>query len=74
MTRASLVDLENHPDFIQRHICPTPAQQAEMAQALGYESLAALIAATVPAAILREKAMDLPSAQSLRRSARLLIG
>jgi glycine dehydrogenase len=64
MTRASLVDLENHQDFIQRHIGPTPAQQIEMAQVLGYANLDDLISATVPAAIRSENAMDLPGAQT----------
>jgi glycine dehydrogenase len=64
MTRASLVDLENHQDFIQRHIGPTPAQQIEMAQVLGYASLNDLISATVPAAIRSDNAMDLPGAQT----------
>ncbi|MBP6700299.1 MAG: aminomethyl-transferring glycine dehydrogenase [Halioglobus sp.] len=64
MTRPSLPDLENHAEFIQRHIGPTPSQQAEMARAIGYESLDALIDATVPAAIRRTQPMDLPGAQS----------
>ncbi|MEH6636806.1 MAG: aminomethyl-transferring glycine dehydrogenase [Halioglobus sp.] len=64
MTRQSLFDLENHSDFIQRHIGPTAKQQTEMAQAMGYDNLDALIEATVPAAIRREQAMDLPGAQT----------
>jgi glycine dehydrogenase len=64
MTRPSLSELENHADFIQRHIGPTAAQQAEMARAIGYDSLDALIDATVPAAIRRRQPMDLPGAQS----------
>ena len=64
MSRPSLLELENHKDFIQRHIGPTAAQQTEMAQALGYENLEALIGATVPAAIRREEPMDLPGAQT----------
>jgi glycine cleavage system P protein (glycine dehydrogenase) len=60
MTRPSLADLQNHADFIQRHIGPTVKQQADMAQAIGYDSVDALIDATVPAAIRREQAMDLP--------------
>ena len=64
MTRASLLDLENHQDFIQRHIGPTVKQQAEMAQTLGYTDLEALLAATVPEAIRRQKPMDLPGAQT----------
>mgnify|MGYP000181603551 CR=1 FL=1 len=43
MSRPSLFDLENHADFVQRHIGPTAAQQQEMARALGYDSLDALI-------------------------------
>tara|TARA_R110001599_G_scaffold353838_1_gene599671 strand:+ start:28956 stop:31838 length:2883 start_codon:yes stop_codon:yes gene_type:complete len=62
MTRLS--DLENHAEFIQRHIGPTPKQQTEMARTIGYDSLAALIDDTVPAAIRRQKPMDLPGAQS----------
>jgi glycine dehydrogenase len=62
MTRPSLSDLENHADFIQRHIGPTPAQQQEMARAIGYDSLDALIDDTVPAAIRRQQPMDLPGA------------
>ncbi|MDH4040006.1 MAG: aminomethyl-transferring glycine dehydrogenase [Gammaproteobacteria bacterium] len=64
MTRPSLSDLENHTDFIRRHIGPTAAQQADMARAIGYDSLDALIDATVPAAIRRRQPMDLPGAQS----------
>lgn len=64
MSRPSLHDLENHSEFIQRHIGPTQEQQQEMAVALGYESLDALVDATVPAAIRRKTPMDLPSAQT----------
>jgi glycine cleavage system P protein (glycine dehydrogenase) len=62
MTRLS--DLENHAEFIQRHIGPTPEQQTEMARAIGYDNLDALIDDTVPAAIRRQQPMDLPGAQS----------
>ena len=54
MTGPSLSDLENHEEFIQRHIGPTVKQQAEMARAIGYDSLDALIDDTVPAAIRRQ--------------------
>ena len=64
MNRPSLPDLENHAEFIQRHIGPTPEQQADMARATGYDSLDALIDDTVPAAIRRQQAMDLPGAQT----------
>ena len=64
MSRPSLFELENHSDFIQRHIGPTVKQQQEMAQTLGYDSLDALIDDTVPAAIRRTAPMDLPGAQT----------
>ena len=64
MSRPSLFDLENHSDFIQRHIGPTVKQQQEMAQVLGYDNLDALIDDTVPAAIRRQAPMNLPNAQT----------
>ena len=64
MSRESLFDLENHQEFIQRHIGPTIKQQQEMAQVLGYDSLDALIDATVPANIRSTTAMDLPAPQT----------
>ncbi len=65
MSRFSLADLEHHAEFIQRHIGPTVKQQEEMARALGYASLDALIDDTVPAAI-RRAPMDLPGARTER--------
>ncbi|MEP4484149.1 MAG: aminomethyl-transferring glycine dehydrogenase [Halioglobus sp.] len=64
MSRQPLTELENHQDFIQRHIGPTPAQQQEMAQAIGFDSLDALIDATVPANIRKQTPMDLPGAST----------
>ena len=64
MSRPSLFELENHSDFIQRHIGPSVKQQTEMAQAMGYDNLDALIDATVPAAIRRTTDLDLPGAQT----------
>ena len=64
MSRPSLSDLENHSDFIQRHIGPTVEQQQEMAQVLGYDTLEALIDDTVPAAIRRQEPMDLAGAMT----------
>jgi len=64
MTRPSLCDLENHADFIKRHIGPTVKQQAEMAQAIGYDSLDELIDDTVPDAIRLKAPMDLPGAKT----------
>ncbi len=64
MSRPSLFELENHNDFIQRHIGPTMQQQTAMARAIGYDSLDALIDDTVPGAIRRQKPMQLPGAQT----------
>ena len=64
MSRPSLFELENHSDFIQRHIGPSASQQTDMARAMGYDSLDALIDDTVPAAIRRQTAMELPAART----------
>jgi glycine cleavage system P protein (glycine dehydrogenase) len=64
MSRPSLFDLENHSDFIQRHIGPTVQQQTAMARAIGYDNLEALIDDTVPTAIRRQQPMQLPGAQT----------
>ncbi|NQX89863.1 MAG: aminomethyl-transferring glycine dehydrogenase, partial [Halioglobus sp.] len=67
MSRQSLLDLENRDEFVRRHIGPTERQQVEMAQIVGYDSLDALIEATVPSAIRRDKPMALPGAQTERQ-------
>jgi len=67
MSRPSLFDLENHADFIQRHIGPTAHQQKDMARTIGYDSLDALIDDTVPRNIRREQPMQLPGAQTERQ-------
>jgi glycine dehydrogenase len=64
MKRAPLSELENRSDFIQRHIGPSPAQQTEMAQAMGYDNLDALIEDTIPQNIRRAELMALGEAQS----------
>ncbi len=64
MSRPSLFELENHSDFIQRHIGPSVKQQTEMARAMGYDNLDALIADTIPGAIRRTTEMALPPPQT----------
>jgi len=64
MKRDPLTELENHGDFIRRHIGPSLAQQQEMAQVMGYDSLDALIDDTVPRKIRREQPMDLGGPQT----------
>ncbi|MFT7287356.1 MAG: glycine dehydrogenase [Halieaceae bacterium] len=59
MTQNRLRELEAHDEFIALHIGPTPAQQQEMALAVGYASLDALVDATVPKSIQRREPMQL---------------
>ncbi|SEB02880.1 glycine dehydrogenase [Thiothrix caldifontis] len=47
----TLYELEQHDDFIARHIGPNAADTAAMLQTVGAESLDALIDSTVPASI-----------------------
>ncbi|MFC0446345.1 aminomethyl-transferring glycine dehydrogenase [Pseudidiomarina halophila] len=54
MTTATLKQLENHGEFIGRHIGPSADEQAEMLAELGADSLEALTRDTVPSAILRD--------------------
>ena len=56
--------LEHAADFDSRHIGPTAAQQAEMAQLLGFANVDALIDATVPEQIRRRESMKLPAAMT----------
>lgn len=48
----SLYDLEQHDDFIARHIGPSETDTQAMLQTVGAESLEALVHSTVPANIL----------------------
>jgi glycine dehydrogenase len=50
--------------FAARHIGPSPAERAEMAGAAGYDGVAALIDAAVPATIRTDRPLDLPPALS----------
>ncbi len=52
--------------FARRHIGPTDAEMAAMLGELGYSSLEALIAATVPAAIRTSRPLGLPPARGER--------
>ena len=49
-------------DYISRHIGPDQAEQQKMLDALGYDSIDALITAAVPSGILADKPLDLPEA------------
>ena len=50
--------------FVRRHIGPSPAEQQEMLQSLGYESLDALMAAAIPKGIRHGGLEALPPALS----------
>ncbi len=50
--------------FVDRHVGPDADEVAEMLDAIDFDSLEALIEATVPASILRKEALDLPEASS----------
>ncbi len=62
--RQSLTDLETAAPFATRHIGPDAAEQAAMLAAIGYSSLADLMAAAVPESIRAQKGLDLPPARS----------
>jgi glycine dehydrogenase len=55
-----LTELEDHGEFIRRHIAPSAPEIAEMLREVGAESLEALAAKTVPGAIRLAAALDLP--------------
>ncbi|MFC4587768.1 aminomethyl-transferring glycine dehydrogenase [Sphaerisporangium corydalis] len=50
------------PPFATRHIGPADAEQARMLEAVGYESIADLIAVAVPEVIRSQGPLDLPEA------------
>jgi glycine dehydrogenase len=55
-----LAALENHGEFIARHIGPDDADEAHMLSVVGAASRQALIDAIVPKSIMRSGPMDLP--------------
>ncbi|VWX62775.1 glycine decarboxylase, PLP-dependent, subunit (protein P) of glycine cleavage complex [Burkholderiales bacterium 8X] len=57
---ASMAELENHGEFIARHIGIEPDDEARMLQAIGSDSRAELIDGIVPASIRRSRPMRLP--------------
>ena len=56
--------LEDHDEFIHRHIGPKPSDIADELKTLGLKSLDELIEKTIPNKILNKKGLDLPSAMS----------
>jgi glycine dehydrogenase len=62
MSQPRLVDLEDHAQFVGRHVGPDATEQATMLAALGLSSLDALIERVVPETIRTGKPLDLPPA------------
>jgi glycine dehydrogenase len=55
--------LEPTGRFVDRHIGPSDAEVAEMLEAIGLDSLDALVEATVPSSIRLRRPLDLPEAR-----------
>ncbi|NEX62798.1 aminomethyl-transferring glycine dehydrogenase [Noviherbaspirillum sp. 17J57-3] len=62
--RAAFEDLQQHADFIARHIGPAEPEKKQMLTALGFESMDAFIRKVVPASILSEQPLDLGTPRS----------
>jgi glycine dehydrogenase len=56
-----LPELEHAGEFAERHIGPTPEDEATMLATIGVASRRALLEAVVPQSIVRSKPMDLPA-------------
>ena len=63
--RPTLAELIEEDEFVRRHIGPDGDDQRQMLDALGVESLDALLDATVPAAIRMTGGLDLPESASV---------
>jgi glycine dehydrogenase len=59
-----LAELEQRDEFVARHVGPNEDEVQQMLAAIGVDSVAALIDATVPAAIRLNRALDLPASVS----------
>ncbi|MEO8945975.1 MAG: aminomethyl-transferring glycine dehydrogenase [Gemmatimonadaceae bacterium] len=68
------VALESADTFALRHIGPTPAEVSEMLSAIGYDSLDALIDATIPKSIRFRSALSVPAARTEAETLALLRG
>jgi glycine dehydrogenase len=64
--------LESADQFAPRHIGPTPAEVSEMLSTLGYDSLDALIDATVPERIRFRSKLSIPAARTEAETLALL--
>jgi glycine dehydrogenase len=62
--RAAFEDLQQHADFIGRHIGPAEPEKKEMLAALGFESMDAFIKKVIPASILSDQPLELGTPRS----------
>lgn len=56
----TITELENHGDFVQRHIGPRQDDQMKMLHSLGYDKMEDFVSAVVPEAIRSKKPLSLP--------------
>ena len=63
-TRPTLTELENHTEFLARHIGPSDEEIAQMLAVVGQPSLEALVDAIVPGSIKLTAPLALPSAMT----------
>ena len=68
-----LYELENHGDFISRHIGPRDRDIKNMLDVVGADSLDDLIASTLPPSIQTVAPLDLPEALPMRERCELLM-
>src|SRR5690554_5712441 len=68
MSSKSLHQLEQHDDFIYRHIGPDAAEQKEMLDVVDANSLEEMTAQTVPGSILREPFLSVGEPMSEREA------
>jgi glycine dehydrogenase len=62
--RAAFEELQQHTDFIERHIGPGEADQKAMLATVGFESMDAFIKKVIPDAIHSEEPLNLDGARS----------
>ena len=65
-SRTPLHDLEQHGDFVRRHIGPDAEEIAAMLAELGLESIEELVDRAVPRSIRTERELDVPGPRSER--------
>lgn len=62
--RSALAELEQHTDFVGRHIGPGEADQKAMLAQLGFDGMDAFIKKVVPASILSSQTLQIDEARS----------